>query len=252
MIKIIEYTKILITLLFISSLLITLNTCDLLNKDEDDNSGLIGLLGLAAAGATPTCRTYGTSVTGSDSNSYTVVFDSTAKTYTRTRASDSVQDIATYNSISDFVDEVSVVPLKSLHTQQVIGAVSYTCIPQYNSSTQMTGGNCNSGAIVVTYTAWDSNNRPTTGTRSNATPTCNNFSETWTYNDTTRVATVLYDYSSGSGGGCPGSPSLSTSYYDTNGNLIRQVSDLNNDGDTDDASESDVTYTINTTAQVCK
>src|SRR5262245_33468305 len=77
--------------------------------------------------------------------------------------------VSNYNSVADFVDEVSVIPPIFRTTNTVntnSGSCGSTVVTQtftYDSQRRLTQIT-NSANGVLTYTAWDSSGRPTTGT----------------------------------------------------------------------------------------
>lgn len=169
--------------------------------------------------ATNACRTYPTAanVHTTTSGSSVVfdaleaaVFDSAARTATvRTNFASGAPCstlVSSYNSVADFVDEVSVNP-PIFRTTNTINTNSGSCgagvVTQtftYDSQRRLTRVTSSAGG-VLTYTAWDSSGRPTTGTNSGGGGTISivyndsarNWTETQTANGVLTTSTATFN-----------------------------------------------------------
>jgi YD repeat-containing protein len=117
-----------------------------------------------------------------------------------------------YASRADFVDEVSVIPPRTLLTGQTtsanpchIGDVTYT----YDVQKRLLKYSIN--GLTYGYSAWDSSGRPTRGTVTGPAA----MSESWTYDDAARTAVLVQSNSAGS--------TRTTYVYDANGNPEKVV-----------------------------
>lgn len=78
--------------------------------------------------------------------------------------------VQTYGSTADFVDEAGVIPPARLLNQEAVtnaapcGLPTKTTLFTYNGQRQLVRTVDQATNATVTYTAWDSSNRPTTGT----------------------------------------------------------------------------------------
>jgi len=195
------------------------------------------------------CRTYPTAanVHTTTSGSSVVfdaleaaVFDSAAKTATvRTNFANGAPCstlVSNYNSVADFVDEVSVIPPIFRTTSTVntnSGSCGATVVTQtftYDGQRRLTRIT-NSAGGVLTYTAWDSSGRPTTGT-SNGGGTIS-----ITYNDPARAWTEVQTTN--------GALTTSTATFNPDGSQASIVVVQGNVTTT-------TTFTNTATAQVCR
>jgi hypothetical protein len=155
------------------------------------------------------CRTYPTAanVHTTTSGSSVVfdaleaaVFDAAARTATvRTNFANGAPCstlVSNYNSVADFVDEVSVIPPIFRTTSSVStnsGSCGSTAVTQtftYDSQRRLTRLT-NSAGGVLTYTAWDTSGRPTSGTNNGGgtiSITYNDPARSWTETQTTNGA----------------------------------------------------------------
>jgi YD repeat-containing protein len=197
----------------------------------------------------PACRTYPTStnVTTRTSNSNFVFnailtgnFDTSTKQATvQTKFANGTvcaTGVASYNSIADFVNEVRVIPPVFLATgttnqnsaacggAAAAGSLTY----QYDGQRRLTGMTTSLG-VVTTYTAWDSQGRPTTGSDNKG------GTISFSYDDAARTQVQTQN---------PGN-TVSTSVFDTNGILVSIAV-------TAGGITSTTTFAVNSTATVCK
>jgi YD repeat-containing protein len=198
----------------------------------------------------PSCRTYPTSANVHTTNSASsVVFDALeAATFDSSSRKATVNTnfangspcstlVTSYNSVADFVDEVRVIPPVSLATGAVntnsgaCGAVTASTIYTYDSQRRVTQIS-NSAGGVITYTAWDSSGRPTTGTMSGG------GTISIVYDDAARSWTETQTQSNGT-------RSVGTLTFDANGAQIRNVVVQGNVTTT-------TTFSNTATATVCK
>jgi hypothetical protein len=167
----------------------------------------------------PSCRTYPTSANvHTTSSASSVVFDALeAATFDPASRKATVNTnfangapcstlVTSYNSVADFVDEVRVIPPVAFSTGAVntnsgsCGSVTASTIYTYDSQRRLTQIS-NSVGGVITYTAWDSSGRPTTGTMSGGgtiSIVYDNAARSWTEtqtqsNGTRSVGTLTFD-----------------------------------------------------------
>jgi hypothetical protein len=198
----------------------------------------------------PACRTYPTSANVHTTNSASgVVFDALeAATFDSSSRRATVNTnfangapcstlVTSYNSVADFVDEVRVIPPVALSTGAVstnsgsCGSVTASTTYTYDSQRRVTQIS-NSVGGVITYTAWDSSGRPTTGTMSGGgtiSIVYDNAARSWTETQTQSN----------------GTRSVGTLTFDANGAQIRNVVVQGNVTTT-------TTFTNTATATVCK
>jgi YD repeat-containing protein len=175
------------------------------------------------------CRNYSSNFTETSTNTqngmtamrtYTCAFSTATNALTCTSSRNGVgceTNTKQYASTADFVDEVSVIPPRSLFQTETWTNIS-TCganpnrtdTYSYDAQRRVTSGT--NGLTSVTYTAWDAAGRPTAATFS----TGSNASWTYDASTRTRVQTVT------------GATSATlTSVYDTNGNLTNTTATAN-------------------------
>jgi hypothetical protein len=210
--------------------------------------------------ATPfpqSCRTYATqwlaTPTFGQRVSSSASFSATDATLTQMSPAGSSQAVrrTVYSSVADFIDEPAVVGrVLSLRTESCAnanctGGLLNVETPTYDSQRRRTGLTLSlSGAqlVVEMYSAWDSQGRPTAGTRTQ--PGVCVAPLSLVYDDAARTVTVA-PTGLGSGVACLGVNFSSAQSYDGDGNLI---SDSGSAGGT----STTTTYTITATAHLCK
>jgi hypothetical protein len=204
--------------------------------------------GPSTGGGSGSCRTFATNATASvtvNGNAFlsgimlTGSFNSSARQFTSTvrypNGNVCTTAVFSYASIADFVDEVAVIPLKTLATQSTttIGPAcgasgSSTRTYSYDSQRRLTQF-VQSGQ-ATTYNAWDAAGRPTQGASPSETLTN-------TYDDATRTATLVTQAS--------GATTTAKLTYDTNGIELSQLT-------TSGPVNTLTTWTTSATGQVCK
>lgn len=145
-----------------------------------------------------TCRKYPTSMTDTTATiNYTCTFNGSTTVTCTNGGAESIT--YTYPSLQAFVDEaatpVSVFNRRRLSSMAIVSAnasFQQTLNFNYNASNQVTSIGVTGGTYTATYTftAWDANNRHTTGTFAfNTGGVCTGRSFTSSYDDTTRTQT---------------------------------------------------------------
>jgi len=140
-----------------------------------------------------------------------------------------------YASRGDFIDEVSVIPPRMLQTSQTTSANACGITNgSYAYDGQKRLLNYTINGLTYSYSAWDAGGRPTTGIITGPTAP---VSESWSYTDAARTATLVQSV--------PGSSTTTTYVYDTNGNpaSVTVISGL---------SVATSITTTTSTAQVCR
>jgi hypothetical protein len=203
------------------------------------------------------CRTYATqwvaTSTFGQPVSSAASFSATDSTLSQTSPVGSSQVVRRtfYQSVSDFIDEPSVVGrvlylrTESCANANCLGGLAEVETPTYDSQRRRTGSTASVNGvplIVEAYAAWDSQGRPTAGTRTQ--PGVCVAPLSLVYDDAGRTLTVA-PAGLGSGAACLGVNFSSAKTYDPDGNLI---SDAESGGGT----STTTTYTITATAHLCK
>jgi hypothetical protein len=153
--------------------------------------------------------------------------------------------VLSYPSIADFVDEVSVIPPLTRWTGLTItstgssGTVTTTNTNSFDGQKRWTQNLANTpgtASVITTYTAWDSAGRATAG---NLTTGAGLTTIAFTYNDAARTQTQTSS--------TPGFATyVGVSTFDANGNMTQNVATV------DGATVANSTVTIVTTGRVCK
>ena len=209
---------------------------------------LFATVGLAQTPAPP-CRTFTAdevrTVSGATTGtiSQTCRFDlpTTSRICTmRTKLSHTSFDLAftdKYNSVSDFVDEVSIVPpisrIQSQSRRYTSGARPNAEIAyEYDATRRQTrlSTNMAGNLLVTTYSTWDPLGRPTTAIVNSRASTIN---LQYKYDDAARTMTIN------------GPAGVQVQTYDADGNMIREES-------TDGSGKTVYAFKINKTEKVCK
>jgi hypothetical protein len=194
------------------------------------------------------CRTYGTvqlvntfpaSIVTSGYSSFSGKYDPSTRQATFVLAASfngpiCATSVFTYGSTVDFVDEVSVIPPKTLQSSMAIN-VTGSCgnstsnqIYAYDSQRRLTRIVFSSGD-TISYNAWDGFGRPTLGTFS----TGGTISHV--YDNAARTATTTQSRA--------GANTTLVNTYDANGILVNTV---------DSGTGQTTTYTVTATEQICK
>lgn len=217
-----------------------------------------------SSGSGSQCRTYATSYSAAqtvngaltDSLLYAYSFDKSTSTFSLTLTSvtfaprTTQNDVWTfqYNSVADFVDEVSVVPGRTLVRTALDNNASGTAneLFTYDGQNRLVTQRAISSTgstLLWTYTAWDASGRPTAGTLA------------VTSGGTTlptRQLVIVYD------GSARTTTTTSTSSSGTDVSVATVDANDNSSAFTDTFTSASVTQTVatafrvNTTAQVCK
>jgi hypothetical protein len=211
----------------------------------------------SAAPFPQSCRTYATqwlaTSTFGQPVSSSASFSATDATLTQTSPAGSAQVVrrTVYQNVADFIDEPTVVGRAlSLRTESCanancVGGLLDVETPTYDSQRRRTGltRTLNGVSLIVeTYSAWDSQGRPTAGTRTQPGECVAPLS--LLYDDAARTVTVA-PTGLGLGVACLGAYFSSAQSYDADGNLI---SDSESGGGTSTTAIS----TIAATAHLCK
>jgi hypothetical protein len=169
---------------------------------------------------------------------------------------------STYSSVADFVDEGAVIGRALVSRSTSSGTVSTPdlrggCVSApfpatsvnytYDAQRRPTSASDSTGAVTITYTAWDASGRPTRGTTT--TSVCSSEPFSYGYDDAAR--TIVYTTERGGIGTCP----LSTSIYvyDGMGLLVRTSGTTTLPSPFGDSTITSVgVYLASATAQVCK
>lgn len=192
------------------------------------------------------CRTYATTSTtltttnagSANSRSLNCSFNTSTNQLACTMVISSCGSVSftdNYASRADFVDEVSVIPPRTLIQSQTspanpCGFTNGTY--SYDGQRRLLSFNFN--GLTYSYSAWDASGRPTTGVVSAA---GGSIGESWSYNDAARSATLVQSNAAGS--------TVTNYTYDTNGNPVTAIV-------TSGGTTSTSTTSISATAQVCK
>jgi hypothetical protein len=195
----------------------------------------------------PSCRTYGTEGTltaGGNTFTITASFDpatleisSEIKNATMTQ-----NNVDTYASLEDFVDEVSAVGKQLLIKRVEKGDFSdSTATYTYDASKRLIKRE--QTAATFTYSAWDSEGRPTAGTAEFTQRGCGGVELTIVYDDQALTKTTSYHDPTGT---CLSEDRKDQDKYDADGNWAGQVMQMG----TPDESTATIEYTKS--AQVCK
>jgi hypothetical protein len=204
------------------------------------------------------CRTYATqwvsTSTFGQPVSTSASFNAATGTLTENSPAGSSQVVrrTVYQSVADFIDEPGILGrVLYLRTESCAnasncaGELAEVEIPTYDSQRRRTSSTLGvNGAtlLVEAYSAWDSQGRPTTGTRTQ--PGLCVAPLSLMYDDVARTITVA-PAGLGSGILCLGVYFTSVQSYDADGNLI---SDTGSAGGT----STTTTHTITATARLCK
>jgi YD repeat-containing protein len=207
--------------------------------------------GANSGGSGPSCRTYPSASTlsfqstdgVSRTSSSTCSWDANQRQLTCTITVGTggpvcTTTVSTYNSLADFVDEIRVIPPVFLRTSDVqtansappCGAGAIQNITYvYDAQRRVT--QILNGTATVTFTAWDSAGRPTTGTAANSAPV------TIAYDASARTQTQTT--------GAGAAAVVVTSTFDADGTPVKVVSQ-------EAGITSTTTTQVNSTARVCK
>jgi hypothetical protein len=162
----------------------------------------------------------------------------------------------TYGSVADFVDEAAVFgrflsrrtetcPARENCTSGLPpSALLVVEVPSYDSQRRRTGLTAQlNGVILYTdaYTQWDSQGRPTSGTR--ASPLCT-LPLSATYDEATRTM-AMGPSGPGTGPLCFGLAFALSQRFDANGNVVSET-------DVAGGTSTTVNHDIRATSQVCK
>jgi len=204
--------------------------------------------GTDTGGSTTSCRTYGTvqlvntfpaSIVTSGFSSLSGKYDPSTRQATFILAASfngpiCATSVFTYGSTVDFVDEVSVIPPKTLQSSMAInlaascGNSTSNQVYAYDSQRRLTRVLLSNGDSI-SYNAWDGFGRPTLGTFSTGGTISN------VYDNAARTTTITQSRA--------GVSTTTVNTYDANGILINTV-----DGGTGQTS----TYTVTATETICK
>lgn len=203
----------------------------------------------AAAGSstnttTQTCRTYATNITDTTNTiTYSCTFNGSTTVSCTNGGSETIT--YTYPNLQAFVNEASSpvsvfnkISASSLVINSATASLANNITYTYNGSGQLTNSTSTSNGVTtsITYTAWDSNNRPTAGTAQfTAGAACTNRGISSTYVDGTTRTRTNGITAAGTGAQC-GLLNVPNSTADANGNPTQA---LNRN------------FTINSTATQC-
>lgn len=225
-------------------------------------------------GPTPApCRKYATSYTYElvvpdaagqvalrTTGTFSAAFDATTTTLTTngtltspdgvSSCSQTLSSVATYQSVSDFVDEGRALGRTLVRTvRNTTSSVGGPACGPTTTSGTITYNYDAQGRLIsdgnVTYTAWDSSGRPTTGTAPPVSgATCSPLTVNISYNDAARSMTVINEFTS-----CVLGRQVATSVLTYDSDAIQLTSRTTVAG-----SNAATTQTLTTlaTAQVCK
>lgn len=205
-----------------------------------------GDTGTPMEAAAPGCRIYGiegTLTIGSKTSTITGSFDTTTLERKGEVTGDAVNmnTVDTYASVADFVDEVSAVGRQLLTKKVQTGDVGdSTTTFTYDASKRLIKREQTEG--VFTYTAWDSEGRPTTGSADLTKAGCT-VEITIVYDDQARTMTTTYHDPTST---CLSEDRKDQQTYDANGDWVGQVMQMGT------ANETTVTIAYTKTTQICK
>jgi len=184
----------------------------------------------------------------------TANFDPSTNTYTGSMVAPGVimTDVRTYASAADFVDEVKIVGRDLCTSEIYSGGYIATDTYIYDGQRRVIGMqvqepvDTGEGAYAWTYTAWDDQGRPTTGTLDVPQSGCMGMPVTLEYDDQARKKTTVITPAAGQGSGCRSQTAVSDTWkvYDANGNVVEE---LHSGSDA-----SSVKTTVTKTGRVCK
>ena len=216
-----------------------------------------------ATSGTLTCRSAATVVTadltgagGASGVGYTCSYNTSINRYdcALTSSPTNYRLQISYSTEKDFIDDRALGSF--LYTSSTIEqSFGYTLTKDSAGKVTAINGGGLGGGFVTTVTAWDANNRPTTGTASYQNGVCTNIPVSISYDSTARTIMFTFDTSAGTNGTgvCSSNITKDILTFDVNGNLTKFWSDYayNPVTGTPSAFAKQYVYVINTTQDYC-
>jgi hypothetical protein len=214
-------------------------------------------------GATQACRVFATewssTYTFAAPTTSSASFNAADRTYTEFSPAGSSQAVrrVIYGSVADFIDEAAVFGrFLSRRTETCPARENCSAglppsallaveVPSYDNQRRRTGLTAQlNGATLYTdvYTQWDSQGRPTSGTRS--VPQACTLPLSVTYNETTRTL-AMGPSGPSTGPFCFGLAFAISQRFDANGNVVSET-------DVAGGTSTTVNHDIHATVQICK
>jgi hypothetical protein len=178
-------------------------------------------------------------------------FDPSTNTYTGSMVAPGVTetDVRTYASAADFVDEVKIVGRDLCTSEIYSGGYIATDTYIYDAQRRVIGMQAQEpvdtgvGASAYTYSAWDDQGRPTTGTLDAPQNGCVGMSVSIEYDDQARKKSTVISTAGGHGSNCGSQIITQWVVYDANGNVVEQLHPFE---------QVSAKTTVTKTARVCK